>query len=145
MGCTPKLRLLSLRSQVLNGEGPWCVRAMLLCLAQVLNKLVSGAVVTTWAEGDLITEQGSTGTRLYVVLSGEADVFKQQAERVLPHGTLVASLRPGDYFGERSVMSGEPRSFSVAARSEVRGPPPPPSLSSSSSACFFRSLWRQNV
>ena len=48
--------------------------------------------------GDLITEQGSEGSRIYIILSGECDVFKQSgyggfAERTawgVPVNTLPA-------------------------------------------------------
>jgi len=62
------------------------------------NELVMSAVVNSYEDGDLITEQGSEGSRIYIILSGECDVFKQSgyggfAERTawgVPVNTLPA-------------------------------------------------------
>jgi len=87
-----------------------------------LNKLISGAVVTSYREGELITEAGDFGSRFFIILSGECDVFQQSGfgglgERT-PWGLPVNSLAVGSYFGERSIISGQPRTISIAASSE---------------------------
>jgi CRP/FNR family cyclic AMP-dependent transcriptional regulator len=50
------------------------------------------------------------GVELHIVLSGSAAVILQGAH----HGTL----QPGDYFGELSLIDGEPRSADIVASTE---------------------------
>jgi len=64
-------------------------------------------------------EQGTWGSRLYLILSGETEVFKRPDDEDSSGGGLGQkknTLKVGSYFGERSLLSSEPRSFSVVAR-----------------------------
>jgi CRP-like cAMP-binding protein len=65
--------------------------------------------------GDIITCQGATAHWLYLVVSGEADVWIDT-----PHGRKpIATLGPGQVFGEMGMMTGAPRSATVGARTDV--------------------------
>ena len=65
--------------------------------------------------GDIITRQGATAHWLYLVVSGEADVWIDT-----PHGRkAIATLGPGQVFGEMGMMTGAPRSATVGARTDV--------------------------
>jgi CRP-like cAMP-binding protein len=48
---------------------------------------------------------------MFMLLKGEADVFVT----VDGHDSHVATLKAGDYFGEMSLLTGEPRSATVCA------------------------------
>jgi small-conductance mechanosensitive channel/CRP-like cAMP-binding protein len=65
--------------------------------------------------GEPIVQQGSNGDALYVVQHGRIGV------RVQVDGSLadVATLGPGDIFGEMSALTGEPRAATCTARSET--------------------------
>jgi len=65
-----------------------------------------------FAEGERILRQGFTGSGFYIVLEGEA------AARV--NGTEVNRLGRGDFFGEVSVLLGEPPSADVVALRPLR-------------------------
>jgi serine/threonine protein phosphatase PrpC len=57
---------------------------------------------------DIIIREGETGEDMYIVLSGRADVYKQEQH--------INELGPGDFFGELSLIDDIPRSATVIAR-----------------------------
>jgi len=63
-----------------------------------------------------MTRQGDTAHWLYIMVSGEAEVYWQA-----PTGErrLLTRLQPGSIFGEMGLMTGAPRSASVVAASDV--------------------------
>jgi CRP-like cAMP-binding protein len=65
-----------------------------------------------FAEGARILRQGLTGSGLYVVLDGEASVVIDGEER--------ARLGRGEFFGEVSVLLGEPPTADVVAATPLR-------------------------
>lgn len=65
-----------------------------------------------FAEGQRILRQGFSGSNLYIILSGEAAVFV--------NGTQRATLARGDFFGEISVLLGEPPAADVVAVRPMR-------------------------
>ena len=72
--------------------------------------------VAPFVRGEVLTSQGAEAHWLYVITKGEAEV------RVSTDGDLsehLANLGPGDFFGERGMMTGEPRSATVTALSDV--------------------------
>jgi CRP/FNR family cyclic AMP-dependent transcriptional regulator len=72
-----------------------------------LKRIASVAKRMRYREGAVVVEEGSTGGRFFVIQSGWA--------RVVVRGRTRATLGPGAYFGELSVLDGEPRTASVVA------------------------------
>jgi hypothetical protein len=64
------------------------------------------------AGGTPVREGTMSGIGFFVVVDGEADVSLD--------GAVVATLRPGDHFGERALVSGEARTATVTATTELR-------------------------
>lgn len=58
-----------------------------------------------FADGAVIFDEGDEGSHLYVIQSGQVEICRQSraGKRV------VAKLGPGEFFGEMSVVLGEPR------------------------------------
>lgn len=75
--------------------------------------VVAGRAVEVEFPADrVIARQGEIGTGFFVVVEG--------AVRVIRDGDEVAVLRPGDFFGELSVLDGLPRIAQVVAIEPTR-------------------------
>ncbi|MDO8834635.1 MAG: mechanosensitive ion channel family protein [Vicinamibacterales bacterium] len=61
--------------------------------------------------GDAIVRQGAGGSSMFVIADGTARVVEAS-------GHELATLGPGNYFGEMSMLTGQPRSATVLARGE---------------------------
>jgi small-conductance mechanosensitive channel len=69
-----------------------------------------------FARGEAITRQDAVANWLYVITEGEAEV----RVAVSGHSRTVGTLRAGGYFGEMGLMTGEPRSATVVALTDVK-------------------------
>ncbi|MCV0404376.1 MAG: cyclic nucleotide-binding domain-containing protein [Chloroflexi bacterium] len=78
---------------------------------RIRKRLADTGKRRTYAAGDDIVRQGSSGTALYIVLSGNA--------RVERDGERLGSVKAGDFFGELALIEEHPRSASVIADSET--------------------------
>jgi CRP/FNR family transcriptional regulator, cyclic AMP receptor protein len=77
-----------------------------------LAAILASSKVVEVREGKVVVEEGSTGVGFHLILEGEA--------RVTVGGRNRATLRPGNYFGEMSLLDGGPRSATVTATTPVR-------------------------
>ncbi|HXG53782.1 MAG TPA: mechanosensitive ion channel family protein [Vicinamibacterales bacterium] len=68
---------------------------------------------SVYANGEVIVREGQPGESMFVVCSGRAAVVLQAS------GTEVAEIPPGGYFGEMSLLTGDPRSANVVARGDA--------------------------
>jgi small-conductance mechanosensitive channel/CRP-like cAMP-binding protein len=66
-----------------------------------------------FGNGEAIVRQDQPGHSMFVVGSGRAVV------RIGPQGHEVAVIEPGGYFGEMSLLTGEPRTATVVARGDT--------------------------
>ncbi len=60
-------------------------------------------------DAEYVVRQGDTGDCMYIVLSGELEVVRRSQGREF----FLATLGPGDFFGEMSLIDNEPRTASV--------------------------------
>jgi NADH dehydrogenase len=67
--------------------------------------------------GQDIVREGEVGQSLYIIRTGEVEVFKRSANGGPPD--QLATLRPGDHFGEVAVFSGLRRTATVRAKTRV--------------------------
>ncbi len=78
------------------------------CDEGTLLAIVGDSVNLFWPAGASVFERGSPPDGLFIVLAGAVRV-------VAPDGSEVARLRPGDYFGELSLLLGGNHTYDVAA------------------------------
>ena len=69
------------------------------------------------AAGEPIFEQGTRGVLVYVIDEGEVEVTRRRADGSQEH---LATLGPGEYFGELGPLLGFPRSATVGAATDVK-------------------------
>ena len=77
-------------------------------------RFAAATELRTYGDGEVIVRQGEPGDSMFVVSSGTVRVV------VEPDRREVATIEPGGYFGEMSLMTGEPRSATVVARGETK-------------------------
>ena len=80
-----------------------------------IEVLAEGARGELYLPGERIVRQGDPGEVLYVIVSGTADVRLEQGGLT----TTVSTLEPGKFFGEMSLLTGEPRSATVVAVTQL--------------------------
>lgn len=79
--------------------------------ARIRKRLAETGKRRTYAADEEIVREGSTGTALYIVLSGTA--------RVVRGGDPIGEVGAGDFFGELALIEEHPRSASVIAAAET--------------------------
>ena len=86
------------------------------CEPDELALLAQGLRRQAFAPGEVILHQNEAGDSLYFLARGRVTVN-------ISHGSelseVLATLNPGDFFGEMSLMTGEPRSATVTAVTPV--------------------------
>lgn len=81
-----------------------------------LETLAASSVVQDYLPGERVIRQGEPGEHLYVILKGRAEVRVQQDGLQ----STVATIDEGKFFGEMSLLTGEPRSATVVAVTHVQ-------------------------
>jgi small-conductance mechanosensitive channel/CRP-like cAMP-binding protein len=78
------------------------------------HELASVAGERLFARGELIVRQGAEGRSMFVVCRGAVRVLLE------PGGQEVARIEAGGFFGEMSLLTGEPRTATVRAATDCR-------------------------
>jgi CRP-like cAMP-binding protein len=73
-----------------------------------LMRLIQQVELVDLAAGDQLFKQGDTGRTLYVVAEGRINVVAETPER-----KILGELKDGDFFGEFSMVTEEPRIASI--------------------------------
>lgn len=69
----------------------------------------------TWKAGETVFEEDTVGDAVYVIRGGEADVLKSDGRR----HELLATLGPGELFGEMSLIEDAMTSATLTARTDL--------------------------
>lgn len=77
-----------------------------------LARVAERAIEVEFPAGGVIARQGDVGTGFFLVASGSV--------RIVRDGETIATLGPGEFFGELSVLDGLPRTAQVVAREPTR-------------------------
>lgn len=74
-----------------------------------------------YGEGERLFRQGEPGDSFFVILSGSVDIsIDDGTGRGRDAETVVATIPAGGFFGERSLLTGEPRSAHATAHEDSR-------------------------
>ena len=79
---------------------------------QELAEIASIADEIDLPEGKVLIQEGDSGREFFVLIGGTAEVERG--------GKKVASIGPGDFFGEISLISKTPRNATITTTSPVR-------------------------
>ena len=71
------------------------------------REVAAATSAQVFGHGESIVRQGSEGQSMFVVCAGKVDVVLE------PDRRLVATIEAGGYFGEMSLLTGEPRTATV--------------------------------
>jgi len=76
-----------------------------------LTRIAETATLRHFEPGEVIIREGEAGEELFLISEGEVEVVRDDHE--------VARLGPAEFFGEVSLISGEPRNATVIATEAV--------------------------
>lgn len=77
---------------------------------------IADALVTvSFPEGTVVIAQGEPGNDFYIIEDGEVKATKEGVD-----GEVSRRLSVGDYFGERALITNEPRAATITATSAVQ-------------------------
>ena len=80
---------------------------------ELRSQIARAAPMAVYGSGETIVRQGEEGQSMFLVMSGSVSVVLE------PSRDEVARIDRGGYFGEMSLLTGEPRSATVVAVGDV--------------------------
>jgi small-conductance mechanosensitive channel len=81
-----------------------------------LKDLVPHVSIKTYAVGEMPVRQGEPGDSFYIIKSGRVDVI---VEKSTGETAVVATLGPGNFFGEMSLLTGAVRAASIHVKEDA--------------------------
>ncbi len=81
------------------------------CTASEIRKIRGSLDEVVVPEGKVLVEEGRIGLEFFLIVTGAATVSR--------NGKKVATLGPGGYFGELSLLDRKPRSATVTSDTEM--------------------------
>lgn len=77
--------------------------------------LANHLVHAPFVQGGVMTRQGAVAHWLYLIVKGQAQVMVEEAGVATP----ITTLKDGDFFGEMGMLTGEPRTATVIALTDI--------------------------
>jgi CRP-like cAMP-binding protein len=99
---------MAARPKALDLKSIWLFSS---CTGSELRKIRSSLDEVVVPEGKVLVEEGRIGLEFFLIVSGTATVTR--------NGKKVATLGPGGYFGELSLLDRRPRSATVVSDTEM--------------------------
>ena len=70
-----------------------------------------------FVQGEKVVKAGEAGASMFIIVEGFLEVFLDI--EVSADDVRVATMSPGDYFGEMSLVTGTPRSATIITRTDA--------------------------
>jgi small-conductance mechanosensitive channel/CRP-like cAMP-binding protein len=80
---------------------------------ETLAEIAEATTARTYGNGEPIVRQGEPGESMFVICSGRAAVVLEPGRRE------ITTIEAGGYFGEMSMLTGDPRTATVLARGDT--------------------------
>lgn len=96
------------RTKALDLKSIWLFSG---CTGSELRRIRSSLDEVQVPKGKVLVEEGRIGLEFFLIVDGQAVVTR--------NGRKVATLGPGDYFGELALLDRRPRSASVVSETEM--------------------------
>ena len=80
-----------------------------------LDVVAGEAKIQVYLPGEVVVRQGDAGTEFFFILEGDAEVRRGEGET----GATVAALNSVQFFGEMALLTGEPRSATIVAKTRL--------------------------
>ncbi|TAL10991.1 MAG: mechanosensitive ion channel [Nitrospirae bacterium] len=80
-----------------------------------LETVARESQIQVYLPGEIVVRQGDVGREFFFILEGDADVRRGEGQAT----ATVAALNPVQLFGEMALLTGEPRSATIAARTRL--------------------------
>ena len=81
--------------------------------------LAAQLIPTPLALGDVATKQGEPSESLYILARGQVGIFRDSGDANPPRRQRLATLPAPQYFGEMGLLTGQARTATILAESEV--------------------------
>jgi small-conductance mechanosensitive channel/CRP-like cAMP-binding protein len=75
--------------------------------------IASATTTRMFGKGEAIVRQGAPGDSMFIICSGQVAVLLEPEQRE------IATIQQGGYFGEMSLLTGEPRTATVVSRGDA--------------------------
>jgi len=82
-----------------------------------IERLAAGAALQQYMSNEVLVGQGEEGDSLFIIKSGQTGIYIKDKDG---DQLRVDTRTAGEFFGEMSLLTGEPRSASVLAESETK-------------------------
>jgi CRP/FNR family transcriptional regulator, cyclic AMP receptor protein len=99
---------MSARTKALDLKTIWLFSS---CTTSEVRKIRGSLDEVDVPKGKVLVEEGTIGLEFFLIVSGKAAVTRS--------GKKVATLGPGDHFGEMALLDRHPRSASVVSESDM--------------------------
>jgi len=78
-----------------------------------LKHLAAAAIVRNYKKGEAIVKEGENAVAFYIIRAGKVDIIRGRGSK---SQKVLATLGPGEFFGEMALLDSYPRSASVVAK-----------------------------
>ena len=82
-----------------------------------LKHLAAAAIARNYKKGEAIVKEGENAVAFYIIRAGKVDIIRGKGGK---SAKVLATLGPGDFFGEMALLDSYPRSASAVATEDTQ-------------------------